>query len=301
MRGVLVFACRAFPPEHRARQSEEVVDTAAPRGGRVRVARGARGVLARRRRAGPAATRRVRSLGQRRCGAACRSARARQSRSCAGGDHCRLPRRHDVLLSRHELRPSVRRRLVVDRLRPRRCSSRRRPRLRLAQTRGRRGSRESRARRLRRDLPGERQSRTTARATSTSSRTRRRRASRPGGSGSWRRPCSRSRRPRRGRVGSRSRDCLLRLSSYRRSSCSRARHGACSSTCAGRWWRSYCSRSRSELSRRGSRCSASASRSQPRRASIGYLTAPNLQHDPVVTGSRRGRRSPSASSCRSRS
>ncbi len=28
MRGVLVFACRAFPQEHRARQSEEVVDTA---------------------------------------------------------------------------------------------------------------------------------------------------------------------------------------------------------------------------------------------------------------------------------
>jgi hypothetical protein len=28
MRGLLVFACRAFPPEHRARQSDEMVDTA---------------------------------------------------------------------------------------------------------------------------------------------------------------------------------------------------------------------------------------------------------------------------------
>ena len=28
MRGLLVFSCRAFPPDHRARHSDEVVDTA---------------------------------------------------------------------------------------------------------------------------------------------------------------------------------------------------------------------------------------------------------------------------------
>jgi hypothetical protein len=48
MRGLLVFACRAFPPEHRARQSDEVVDTAllAADGSARRVAREALSLVA---------------------------------------------------------------------------------------------------------------------------------------------------------------------------------------------------------------------------------------------------------------
>jgi hypothetical protein len=71
---------------------------------------------------------------------------------------------------------------------------------------------------------------------------------------------------RRGCGVSRSRGWLSRSWWYWRSPCSRARRGACSSTCVGRCWRSCCSRSRSELSLRGSRCWASEPRSRPHRA-----------------------------------